>query len=117
MKPKNEKKRKEPTISVNREEVIKLRVTAFEKYALQAKANSTGLSLSDYLRKCGLGRELPTLPTAEEVQAYIQLKKLETNFQRISNMYKNRDEIELKTEIQNVIELIKNHLKILKNGK
>lgn len=117
MKPKNGKQPPKSETVINRDEVIKIRVTAFEKYALQAKANSTGLNLSDYLRKCGLGRALPVLPSTEEVQAYIQLKSLESNFQRISNMYKHKNEAELKLEIQNTIALLQEHIKKIKYGK
>ncbi|GIM53296.1 plasmid mobilization protein [Capnocytophaga cynodegmi] len=119
MKTKNQKPRKKQEFVINREETIKLRVTAFEKYALQAKAQKTGLSVSEYLRKCGLGRELPVLPSSEEVQAYVQLKQLETNFKRISNLYshtKNIDNKDFINEIKIVIFEVQNRLKILKNG-
>lgn len=120
MRPKNQKSRKVSENSINRDAIIRLRVTAFEKYALQAKAQSAGLSVSDYLRKCGMGRELPVLPSSDEVQAYVQLKNLETNFKRISNLYtktKNPYFQDFINEIREVISEVQQRLKILKNGK
>lgn len=119
MNPKNGKTRKKRQDITNRDEIIRLRVTAFEKYALQSKAESTGLSVSEYLRKCGLGRELPVLPSSEEVQAYIELKNLETNFKRISNLYaqtKNPYYQDFVSEIKSVILEVQQRLNTLKNG-
>lgn len=119
MKPKNGKQRKKREDITNKDEIIRLRVTAFEKYALQSKAESTGLSVSEYLRKCGLGRELPILPSHEEVQAYIELKNLETHFKRISNLYaqtKNPYYQDFISEIKVVIFEVQQRLKMLNNG-
>lgn len=119
MKPKNGKVRKEPLVKINRENFIKVRVTAFEKIALQTKAEQTGLGLSEYLRRCGLGREIPVLPTSEEVQAYIELKNLEINFKRISNLYlhtKNPYYQDFINEIKIVINEVRQRLTSLKNG-
>lgn len=119
MNPKNGKVRKEPLVKINRECVIKLRVTAFEKIALETKAQQTRLGLSEYLRRSGLGREIPVLPTSEEVQAYIELKNLETNFKRISNLYlhtKNPYYQDFINEIKAVILEVQERLKSLKNG-
>lgn len=119
MKPKNDKERKISAVKINREYVIKLRVTAFEKIALETKAQQTGLGLSEYLRRSGLGREISVLPTSEEVQAYIELKNLETNFKRISNLYaqtKNPYFQDFIDEIKIVINEVQQRLTSLKNG-
>lgn len=120
MKSKNGKEPKKCEDITNRDEIIRIRVTAFEKYALQSKAENTGLSVSEYLRKCGLGRELPVLPSSDEVQAYIQLKNLETNFKRISNLYaqtKNPYFQDFINEIKSLITEVQQRLNTLKNGK
>ena len=92
---------------IKRDEILKIRVSAFEKTAIQVKAQSTGLPMSTYIRRCALDKKIAVLPTSEEVQAYIELKNLEVNFKRISNLYaKNKNPYlkEYTQEIKNVIE-------------
>jgi len=63
-----------------------------------------------------LGRTLPKAMTNEELQAYVELKKFQTNFTRISNYIKNKADDEMKSEIKEMLEEIKK-LKLFKNDK
>lgn len=127
MKEVNKQKRDKPkaiptiadTITIRKEEFLKFRVTYWEKLAIQEKAANAGLKMSDYVRRCALSRTIPSLMTAEQVEAYKVLKDLEVKFKRIGNMYhdKNlRNYEELSREVSEVINQVKEHLKAIRYG-
>lgn len=107
------------TIVIKKEEILKVRVTYWEKLAIQEKAANAGLKMSDYVRRCALGRTISSLMTAEQVEAYKILKNLEIKFKRIGNMYhdKNlRNYEELSQEVSEVVKQVQEHLNAIKNG-
>lgn len=108
---------KEKELKIVREDIIKFRVTAFEKIAIQLKADETGLSISEYVRRCALHRHLPTSMTDAQAQAYLILKRYEANFKKISSIYAQKNEPELKREILALIKELQAHLNDLTNGK
>lgn len=55
---------------------INIRVTESEKKKLERAAKSCGLSLSAYLRKLGLGKEVQAISPPDFYEAYRQLKSL-----------------------------------------
>jgi len=127
MKEVNKQKRDKPkavptiadTIVIKKEEILKVRVTYWEKLAIQEKAANAGLKMSDYVRRCALGRTISSLMTAEQVEAYKILKNLEIKFKRIGNMYhdKNlRNYEELSREVSEVVKQVQEHLNAIKNG-
>lgn len=127
MKEVNKQKRDKPkavptiadTIVIKKEEILKVRVTYWEKLAIQEKAANAGLKMSDYVRRCALGRTISSLMTAEQVEAYKVLKDLEVKFKRIGNMYheKNlRNYEELSREVSEVVKQVQEHLNAIKNG-
>lgn len=127
MKEVNKQKRDKPkavptiadTIVIKKEEILKVRVTYWEKLAIQEKAANAGLKMSDYVRRCALGRTISSLMTAEQVEAYKILKNLEIKFKRIGNMYhdKNlRNYEELSQEVSEVVKQVQEHLNAIKNG-
>lgn len=67
---------------------INVRVTAEEKEKLCENAGYCGLSLSEYLRKAGLGKEVKATLDEQSYKAFLLIKQLE---QEISIL--NRDEI------------------------
>lgn len=92
---------------------FELRVNGFELEILKTKAASSGQSLSSYLVNCGLDKRIKSRFTAEELELYMLLKKYETNFKRIANLYhndRNKDSQVLKEQIKEVIQSIKNLL-------
>lgn len=128
MKEVNKQKRENPkavstiadTIVIKKEEFLKFRVTYWEKLTIQEKASNAGLKTSDYIRRAALDKTIPSLMTAEQVEAYKILKNLEVKFKRIGNMYhdKNlRNYEELSREVSEVVKQVQEHLKAIKNGK
>jgi hypothetical protein len=121
----NKEKRaeREPTIveevQVKKDMVMKFRVSYFEKIAIEEKAANAGLKVSDYIRRAALVKHIPSLMTAEQVEAYKILKNLEVNFKRIGNMYhdKNLRNYEaLSREVAAVVKQVQEHLNAVKNG-
>lgn len=103
-------------VKVQKTDILKCRVTAFEKLAIQIKAKDLGISTSEYLRKCAMGRKLPNTLTDKQAEAYILLKEYQTNFKRITNMFRTKNEDLLKAEILGVITEIEKHLNFIQNG-
>lgn len=127
MKEVNKQKRDKPkavptiadTIVIKKEEILKVRVTYWEKLAIQEKAANAGLKMSDYVRRCALGRTISSLMTAEQVEAYKILKNLEIKFKRIGNMYHDKNlwnYEELSQEVSEVVKQVQEHLNAIKNG-
>ena len=58
---------------------IHLRVSENEKKKLQKNAKKSGLSLSSYLRKIGLKKEIYPIPEKEFYKIYIDICKLRSN--------------------------------------
>lgn len=58
---------------------IHLRVSENEKKKLQKNAKKNGLSLSSYLRKIGLKKEIYPIPDKEFYRTYIDICKLRSN--------------------------------------
>ena len=68
----------------NRTIGINVRVTPNEKELLQKTAKLCGLSLSDYLRKLGLGREIASEQREKDYLLYRQIDDLKTKLSRLS---------------------------------
>ncbi|MEQ8467888.1 plasmid mobilization protein [Coleofasciculus sp. E1-EBD-02] len=64
-------------MSERRTECIKFRLSIEEKEALLHKAKQSSLSLSEYLRRCGLNRRLPSpRNTLSEVEIKQRVRKV-----------------------------------------
>ena len=68
----------------NRTVGINVRVTPSEKELLQKAAKLCGLSLSDYLRKLGLGREIAAEQREKDYLLYRQIDDLKTQLSHLS---------------------------------
>ncbi|MEC3908744.1 mobilization protein MbpA [Tamlana sp. 2201CG12-4] len=93
-------------------DLVKFRCTAFEKKLLKIKADRSGLSLSEYIRRSVLGKEIVERMTDEHIEIYKMLIKYHNNFKSIGNMYRKRNPKLTETVYQLAAE-IKNHLKKL----
>lgn len=102
---------------MNKTKIIKFRADAFEEKLIKVKANEAGLSLSDYVRRCALNRSLPKSMTAEELEVYKDLKKYHNNFVSIGNLFKKGEYPTLRAELEEVKQLIAQHLKMITDGK
>lgn len=98
-----------PKTSSHRNHRIVFQVYPLEKKAIELSAKKSGLSLSDYARKCCLGREVQSRMNEEELQLYLLLIEYRNNFSRISNLMKERKgfEKELRQVISNIDEQLK----------
>lgn len=79
---------------------INVRVTAAEKEKLSENAFYCGLSLSEYLRRLGLGKDVKAATSEKEYKAFRLVRQLKKNF----------DSLE-RSEILYRINTIKNQLK------
>jgi hypothetical protein len=96
-------------------EIIKLRVSPFDKKHLMLKALDNGLSLSEFVLNSAMNRSIKPSMTSEELEVYKELKEYQTNFARIGNFIKNNDP-QLHQEIKELKDEIGKHLKRIMNG-
>ncbi|PRP65839.1 plasmid mobilization protein [Nonlabens agnitus] len=77
--------------SINKTEIIKVRVKPLGKRRFNLKAEKMGYNLSEYIRLLLESRPIPIRKTSEENE-FIRSLFLESNrWQSISNMYKKSD--------------------------
>lgn len=81
---------------------IHIRVSENEKKKLQKNAKKSGLSLSSYLRKVGLKKEIYPIPDKEFYKIYIDICTLKTNIYKLE-----KDKI-----IENLEQILKEFLDI-----
>lgn len=101
-------------LTPNRTSQISVRMTSMERKLIESKAKETGYSMSSFMVQSALGNSIKNL-SAEEKKAYIDLAKFHTNFSRISSLFKKKSAIS--DELQIVMAEIREHLKLLQNGK
>ena len=102
--------------SDKKNEKIQIRLTSFEKTLLKIKAEDSGLTLSEFVLSSALNRQIKPPMTEGELEVYKDLKQYQTNFARISNLIKGKEN-GLNEEIEQTIKLINQHLKNIINGK
>jgi hypothetical protein len=95
-----------PKQIVKRDKTIKVRVTQLEKKWIAYSAGKAGLTISDFLRKSALNKEIRVRFTEEEIELYKTLQHYHTNFVRIGNYIKNNN-----NDLFNEIEMVKNEIK------
>ena len=96
---------------------LHLRVDLFDEKIIKIKAKESGLSTSEYIRRCALNKSLPKALDSDELEAYKDLKKFYNNFNSISNLFKKGDHQKMVQEIDKLKEQLKEHLERVKNGK
>lgn len=95
---------------MEKNERIHIRVSMLDKRIIENKARQAGLSVSEFLCRCALGRKVSYKLTTEELGFYRMLTKYHNNFQRISNLVKAKD-TGLLENINHVVSLLKVELK------
>jgi hypothetical protein len=98
-----------PKSSSHRNSRLVFRVYAIEKKVIELAASKSGLSLSDYLRRCSLGKTIHSSMEKEELDLYRLLIEYRNNFSRISNLIKEREDFT--GDLKHVISSIDLHLK------
>lgn len=65
--------------------LMSMRISAEDKEEIEAKARKTGLSTSEYIRRCALGRKLPCYGDTGLLKEYsVQLGKIGSNLYQIA---------------------------------
>lgn len=96
---------------------IIIRVNIFDYKLIKIKAQDSGLSTSEYIRRCALNKTIPKDLNQEELVIYKDLKKFHHNFTSITNLLKKGDYNEMINQIVIVQQLIKDHLNQITHGK
>lgn len=80
-------------MTANKNHIIKFRCTAFERSLIKLKAYQVDVKISEYCRLQALKGKIVSRQklTEEEKDFFRTLKEHNTNFVRISNLFKNKD--------------------------
>ncbi|WP_339336202.1 mobilization protein MbpA [Croceitalea sp. MTPC9] len=92
-----------------KEALVKFRCTHKEKLLMRKKAESTGLTLSEYCRSTALRQKLFRRLTDDEVEQYKTLAMYHNNFRLLSNMFSKRNP-NLSMEAKKLCATIRKHL-------
>ena len=65
-------------------QAIYIRISSKDKEKLQRKARKSGLSLSSYLRKTGLEKEIYWVPDKEFYEIYLQISRLKNKIYKLT---------------------------------
>jgi len=87
------------------------RVYSLEKKAIELAAEKSGLGVSDYIRRCSLGKTIHARLSGEELALYQLLSEYRNNFARIRNLIKENKQAEINSQLKEVISNINQHLK------
>lgn len=93
-----------------KKDLVKFRCSIYEKKLLKIKASSSGLSLSEYIRRAVFEKEITERFKEEHIEIYKMLIKYHNNFKSIGNMYRKRNP-KLTEAIYELADEIKAHLK------
>jgi hypothetical protein len=91
-------------------DLVKFRCSVYEKKLLNIKASSSGLSLSEYIRRAVFEKEITERFKEEHIEIYKMLLKYHNNFKSIGNMYRKRNP-KLTETVYDLANEIKAHLK------
>lgn len=90
---------------------IIIRVSYFEKMLIFGKAKSLNINTSEYIRICALDKLLPRPKSSQELEIFNTLIKYHTNFRRLSNLIREKDNPQLHSEIIELMSLLKNEIR------
>lgn len=89
---------------------IEFRVSSLDKAIIEKKAEHSGLSVSEYVRRSALNQKIDYKFTDRELEAYQDLHQFRRNFVLIRNMFKVKDP-ELASKVKETAQLIEKELK------
>ncbi|WP_435139064.1 mobilization protein MbpA [Formosa sp. A9] len=104
-----EGRRKKKEMFKAKGDLVKFRCTVYEKKLLRVKAKRSGLSISEYVRRCVFEQEILERFTEEHITIYKMLIRYHNNFKSIGNMFKKRDP-KLMQKVHALADEIKQHL-------
>lgn len=88
---------------------IKFRCSVYEKKLLLVKAKRSGLTLSEYIRRVSMEKDIKERLTEDHLEIYKTLVKFHNNFKYIGNMFRKKNP-GLSNEVYKLAEKIKLHL-------
>lgn len=91
-------------------DLIKFRCSLYEKRLLTIKASSSGLTVSEYIRRAVFEKEITERFSEEHIEIYKMMVKYHNNFKAIGNMYRKRNP-KLTETVYGLANEIKLHLK------
>lgn len=100
----------------NKTDKIEIRIEPWDKALIRQKANNLNMSMSEFILRTALGRELPPPPSPIQMNAYLLLQQYKGNFVRISNLFRKGNYPLMLDRITDLIEKIEKHLDIIENG-
>lgn len=89
--------------------VIQFRCSAYEKKLMKIKAVRSGISLSDYCRRCCVEKQIRERLSEDHIEVYKTLVRYHNNFKRIGNMFRKKDP-RLSVQVNELANEIKSHL-------
>lgn len=100
---------------INKTSQISVRMTPMERMLIESKAKKSGRTMSSFMVQSAMGIQMKVL-SDEEKKAYQDLANYHTNFSRIGNLFRKGDHPKMITELEELIQEIKEQLKIIRNG-
>lgn len=99
---------------MNKDKEIKLRLSEEDKKEIEKRAEKTGLSMSEYLRRTALNRKINVRFSDEEIEAWKNLTSISNSLKNLSNILNKENREELILEIKSINEQIKKELQKFK---
>lgn len=100
-----------PRQIVKRDRTVGVRLTALEREVIQLAADRSGLTLTSFMRKSALNKEIKFRINPEELEVFQLLTEYRVNFTRISNLISQRPDLaDLRAEVQQVARTIEKQL-------
>lgn len=90
-------------------EIVKFRCSVYEKKLLHVKAKRSGLSISEFIRRVALEKDIKERLSEDHVDIYKSLVKFHNNFKWIGNMFRKKDP-KLSVTVYKIAADIKLHL-------
>lgn len=94
---------------MNKKKIIRFRCTPLEKALIEKKAETSGRSVSEFVRDVSLSKQITYKLTDEELKILKVLHEFRSNFNRISNLIRRKDS-QLLEEIKSTNTKISNAL-------
>ena len=94
---------------MNKEKIVKVRLTVPEKRRLEYKAKQAGLSMSEFMRRSLDNRMIKSRLNKDEQELFRELIQEANRWQSVANMFRKKDPQlsqsvkELKNEFRNLI--------------
>ena len=104
---------------MNKEIILKFRVTLLESETIRHRAEKTNLTISDFCRNSIFNKRINYALSEDEEKIYKSLTRFNNDFERLANYFKHKDSI-LSNEIRKVAQEIKDELRYirdLRNGR